>query len=106
MEYGLGLKKPVLYIDMPKKNFNPEFNEIDLTPIEVSVRSEIGTIIKINSLKNINEIILDSIKQYDGNKIDEVRDKYVFLKKNAPIRAAKKVAQIANANRARNKLIS
>ena len=105
MEYGMGLEKPVLYIDMPKKNFNPEFNEINLMPIEVSVRSEIGTVIKIKDLHNINEIISDSIKSYDKNKIEKVRGKYVFIKKKASIKAAQKVARIANANRARNKQI-
>ena len=31
IEYGLGLLKPVIYIDIPKKNLNHESNKINIT---------------------------------------------------------------------------
>jgi hypothetical protein len=102
IEYGLGLQKPILYIDMPKKNFNPEYHLIDQTPMEVTIRSEIGKIIDIKDLGNINEIISKAISSYSADEVLKIREKYVFMKKNSLYKAAKRVVSIANANRTRN----
>jgi YidC/Oxa1 family membrane protein insertase len=103
MEYGLGLLKPVIYIDTPKKNNNPEFNKINLKPIEVQIRSEIGSIVEMNDLDNINSHINDVIRSYDPNHIIKIREKYVFMKENSIYKSARRVLSIANSNRSRNK---
>jgi len=102
MEYGLGLQKPVIYIDTPKKNNNPEFNKINLIPIEVKIRSEIGSILKINEIKNINYHILEILKLHNPSNILKLREKYVYMKKNSVNKSARRVLSIANANRSRN----
>ena len=102
LEYGLGLLKPILYMNIPKKNFNPEHNKINVTPMEVSARSEIGKIVDIQDIPNINHIILSTLKSYNSEEIIKIRDKYVYMKKDGLTKSAKRVVSIANSNRLRN----
>lgn len=102
MEYGLGLQKPVIYIDTPKKNNNPESNSINLIPIEVQVRSEIGSIVPISEIDNINIHISNAINSYNPDSILALRKKYVFMKEKPVYKSASRLLCIANANRSRN----
>jgi len=102
IEYGIGLKKPVIYIDTPQKINNPEADKINLTPIENEIRSEIGKIVKIDDLSNIHSYIYELLKAYDEDKIIETKEKYLFTKKNSLKKSAKRILSIANANQSRN----
>ena len=42
LEYAFGLNKPVVFVDVPRKVNNPDYEQIPLTPLEVSVRDQIG----------------------------------------------------------------
>ena len=44
LEYAFALKKPVIFCDIPKKINNPYYQEIELEPLEVSIRPQIGVI--------------------------------------------------------------
>ena len=44
IEYAFALEKPVIFCDVPRKVNNPDYQEIDREPIEVSIREKIGTI--------------------------------------------------------------
>ncbi len=57
LEYAFGLERPVLFIDVPKKVNNPEFDRIDCTPLEVSIREKVGTVVDPNSLDEVSEAI-------------------------------------------------
>jgi hypothetical protein len=58
LEYSLGLKKPVLFLDLPKKINNPKYQEIDVEPLEVLIRNKIGVTVGINDITHslINEL--------------------------------------------------
>ena len=45
IEYAFSLEKPVLYIDVPQKIFNPDFKQIGIIPMEDRIRNQIGEII-------------------------------------------------------------
>ena len=102
IEYGIGLKKPVIYIDTPKKIHNPDADKIKLAPIETEIRSEIGKIVKIDDLHNINNSIFELLQTYDKNKILEIQEKYLFTKTNSLNKSAKRILSIANSNQSRN----
>ena len=51
LDYAFGLNKPVLFVDVPRKINNPDYEQIHLEPIEVSIRSKIGDIIDIEDLQ-------------------------------------------------------
>ncbi|MDT0635030.1 CDP-glycerol glycerophosphotransferase family protein [Spectribacter hydrogenooxidans] len=45
LEFGLGLARPVLYVDVPRRVRNPDYQALGLTPVEVSLREQLGTVI-------------------------------------------------------------
>ena len=59
IEYSLGLNKPVVFLDLPKKINNPNYKNIDLIPLEVEIRNKIGIIVGIDE---INHSLLSSLK--------------------------------------------
>ena len=50
LEYSLGLKKPVLFLDLPKKINNLKYDDIDVVPLEVLIRDKIGITVGINDI--------------------------------------------------------
>jgi YidC/Oxa1 family membrane protein insertase len=44
-EFAFAQLKPVLFLDTPKKVMNPRYYEVDLVPLEVSIRNELGLIV-------------------------------------------------------------
>jgi len=45
LDYALGLKKPVLFVDIPRKINDPEYLKLNIEPIESSIRDSIGMIV-------------------------------------------------------------
>lgn len=103
IEYGLGLLKPVMYIDTPQKNLNHESNKINITPIESKIRNEIGALVKISEIHKIDRIIKNVMKKHKKCNFELLRNKYVFMKNNGLSKSARRVINIANACRVRNK---
>lgn len=78
-EYSFGLEKPVLFIDVEKKINNTDFKKYKSIPLEVELRSEIGKVVKIDNIKDINQIVFEMIR-----KKDEYR-KNIILKRKTSI---------------------
>ena len=53
LEFGCGLLRPVLFVDVPRKINNPTYEALEIEPIEVSVRSQMGKILPIHRLSEI-----------------------------------------------------
>lgn len=102
VEYGIGLLKPVLYIDLPKKNLNPESKKLNIEPIETAIRTKIGTVINPENLDGVSKTILQMIADNSEHDLTSVRHKYVFMKENGLTKSAKRVISIAEACAARN----
>ena len=45
VEFALALEKPVLFVDVPKRVRNPQWQELGLEPIEVGIRERVGRVI-------------------------------------------------------------
>lgn len=58
MDYGLGLEKPVLYIDVPPKSRNDTYHELGIEPFESYVRDRIGAILPPDRLSEAPATIL------------------------------------------------
>ena len=88
LEYAFIFERPVIYIDVPKKELNEEANKISLTPIEISIRDEVGHLIHPDDITEIPKIISEID---DGSKAEEIRNirsKTVFnIEKSASIGA-------------------
>jgi len=66
LDYAFGLNKPVVFIDVPRKINNPDYQAIGIEPFEVSIRDKIGTIVAIDDIDNIGNHIESTIKKYQG----------------------------------------
>jgi len=80
LEFAFAFEKPVLFIDVPKKINNSEYEKIPQVPIEVSIREKIGKIILPTDL----ELIPNEIKMLYGqtkelrDKITKIRNELIF----------------------------
>ncbi|MFK8012287.1 MAG: CDP-glycerol glycerophosphotransferase family protein [Marinicellaceae bacterium] len=70
LDYAFGLNKPVLFIDVPRKINNPDYQDIAIEPFEVSIREKIGTVVAINDIENIGTHLESTLKQYKNTTFD------------------------------------
>ncbi|MBT3475590.1 CDP-glycerol--glycerophosphate glycerophosphotransferase [bacterium] len=78
LDYAFGLNKPVLFIDLPKKVNNYDYNELEIEPLEVSIRSKIGGILALDELPNIATCINALLKSYDNQKLMQLSNDTVY----------------------------
>ena len=45
MEYAMGLEKPVLFIDVPSRIRNPNWQELGIEPVETTIREQVGEVL-------------------------------------------------------------
>ena len=80
MEYAYGFEKPVLFIDLPRKINNPQYSELEIEPIEVSVRNQIGKVVHPEKIPELPTYITNLLSKDSGliSNIRSSRAKYVF----------------------------
>jgi len=83
LDYAFGLNKPVLFIDVPKKVNNQDYQDIDIEPFEVSIRDKIGTVIAPNG-DVVNAIV----------KIKPLNLTEIYYYKNADITGAQEILRL------------
>lgn len=67
-DYGFGLGKPVVFVDVPKKLNNPDYEKIPLPPVEIYIREELGTVISPEEIETLN---ISKLKPPSQKSIDE-----------------------------------
>ncbi|MBI3896310.1 MAG: CDP-glycerol glycerophosphotransferase family protein [Acidobacteria bacterium] len=80
LEYALGLGKPVLFINVPRKVNNPEYGNLPMEPIEVSVRKDLGAIVAPGdwaALCSESERLINATSRY-SERLRRLRLKTVF----------------------------
>ena len=88
LEYAFIFERPIIYIDVPKKELNEEADKISLTPIEVSIREKIGYLVEPDNLTEIPNIISEINDESRAEQIRDIRSKTVFnIGKSASIGA-------------------
>ena len=95
-EYAFVCERPVLYVDVPHKNNNPDYNKISYEPLESSIRNLIGAVISPNELEGIPKIIESTYENIDlfKTKVQEVRNKTVFNSGQSGIKGAQEIVKI------------
>ena len=75
IEYAFTLERPVLYIDVPKKIHNPDYEELPEIPLEISIRDKIGEIISLSDMEVLPEKIQILCQNPDiiKSKIQKIR---------------------------------
>jgi YidC/Oxa1 family membrane protein insertase len=97
-EYAFVCERPVIYVDVPKKAHNKEYDKIQFVPLEVGIRDKIGEIISINNLESMPErieFLYGHVNEFQ-NKIKKIRDGTVFNIGESGQAAADEIIQIIN----------
>ena len=79
-EYAFGCERPVIYVDVPKKAHNKEYEKIQLIPFETSIRDKIGEVVSPQNIKTMPErieFLYDHVNNFQ-NKIQKIRNDVIF----------------------------
>ena len=60
-EFAFGLKRPVVFIDTPRKVRNKTYKQLETLPLEVGIRSRIGKVVSVDAANNIGSWLADFI---------------------------------------------
>jgi len=98
LEFAFAFEKPVLFIDIPKKINNPEYEKTQNVPIEVSIREKIGKIIlptELELIPNEIEILYKQTKEL-RDKITKIRNELIFNIGESEKYGAKEIIKLLN----------
>ena len=88
LEYAFTFERPVILIDLPKKNLNLNSGDIPMEPIEISIREKIGHVASPYNLEKIPEIIKNLDNDNFNEQIRKIRSELVYnIGKSAKIGA-------------------
>ena len=79
-EYSYASGRPALFINTKVKAPNPNWERIGITPLEISLRDQIGRSLNKDQLDQVNAVIQEMSENREAwqEKIQQVREKNVF----------------------------
>jgi hypothetical protein len=98
MDYGMGLEKPVLYIDVPPKSRNETWRELELEPFESFVREKIGAVLSPADLADAPQTIhalLENPQKF-RQQVQALRRDWVFNLGSSAQAGAAAVAKVVS----------
>lgn len=99
IEYFLGLEKPVLFIDLPRRIRNPDWEAWGLEPLEVSIRPLAGQVLDPDQLERAGTVVTQLAGRKDEFReiAATMRDQIVFNPGTSVALGAAEIARLANA---------
>ncbi len=79
-EYAMGTERPVLFIDLPPKANNPDWQEFGTVPFEDRMRPELGTVVEPNNPAAAVQAVKDLLADPMGyrERIIEIRSNAIY----------------------------
>ena len=68
-EFSFATKKPSLFINTPMKIMNPEYDQLPLVPLEISLRDELGVSINTDELGTLADAVASLLEHSDEYRI-------------------------------------
>ncbi|MBC8390985.1 MAG: hypothetical protein H8E17_00245 [Deltaproteobacteria bacterium] len=98
IKYAFATERPVLFLDVPYKIRNQKYKELDIEPLELAMRSEIGIILSPEELNTIPQVIEKLLADRMKYKkcIKELRKQYIFAFGRSSEIGAKHIVDLAN----------
>lgn len=80
LEYAFGLERPVLFVDVPRKVNNADYEVLGIEPFEVTVRDQIGRVVDPGALAQAPALIDEMIEanQSFTEGIRDARERNIF----------------------------
>jgi hypothetical protein len=79
-DFALGLERPVLFVDVPRKVNNVNHQQVGVEPIEVFARDQIGRVVGVDDFANLSRhlaLLVDNQTQY-RDSIRAFRKRWVY----------------------------
>lgn len=98
IEYALGMCKPVLFIDLPRRVRNPDWEALGIEPQEAAFREQAGEIVSPNRLETVPAKITHLLNNREmlKRRMQELRPNMVFnIGSSIPLGAAE-IARLAD----------
>jgi YidC/Oxa1 family membrane protein insertase len=98
IEYALGLEKPVLFIDLPRRIRNPDWKLLDIEPMEASFRKLAGDIVSPAALDEVPGKIAHLLEGGETFRqtMQELRAEMVFNLGHSTELGAGEIARLAD----------
>jgi hypothetical protein len=98
LEYSMGLEKPVLFVDVPRRIRNPNWRDLEIEPVENTIRNQVGEIVSPGSLQDAPEAIERLIGNPDRfrKQVQELRNSMVFRLGHSIPDGAVEIARLAD----------
>lgn len=79
-EFAFVTKRPVLFIDSPMKVMNNEYDKLGMEPMNLTLRTEVGAVVKPDELEKANGVIADMLAKREeyAEKIQKVYEEHVY----------------------------
>ena len=80
MDFAFGKERPVIFIDSPRKINNSLYKKLNIDPIEVFIRQEVGVICDLDDVNKISRKIryLEANQTLYLNKIRKAKNNYIY----------------------------
>ena len=98
IKYAFATERPVLFLDVPYKIRNQKYKELDIEPLELAIRSEIGMILSPEELNTIPQVIekLMADRMKYKKCIKKLRKQYISAFGRSSEIGAKHIVDLAN----------
>jgi len=96
-DYGMGLEKPVIYIDLAFKSRNDAWQTLGIEPFESWVRDQLGALLPPEELARLPELVRELVRdpgRFRSN-VARLRNDWVFNIGRSGIAGAEAIAAIA-----------
>ena len=99
LEFAFAFERPVVFVDVPAKINNPNYGDLDIEPVERSIREEIGVVVPTDALADVPSHIerLCANPEAYGERIRAARDRTVFNPRSSGRVGAEHIAKLADA---------
>jgi YidC/Oxa1 family membrane protein insertase len=80
LEFAFGFERPVVFVDVPRKVNNPDYERLPPEPLEVSIRPELGAVLAADALAELPEAVERLLAEGEAlvERIRAARGRWVF----------------------------
>ena len=79
-EYSYCTKKPTLFINTPMKIMNPEYELLDIVPLDITLRDEVGVSVDLSDITEVSDVVSEMLANPHvyADRISSVVEKYLY----------------------------